>query len=214
MTANRIVLAGANVYFSIMFNTEMKEKYEQEIQLSGAHGEILEAFVRYCYTGQMKITAENVLDVLSAASMYLFDSIQIGCEKHLIEQLTSKPEFTLFIYEIADKYSLTDLIQKSIQMIAKEFRSLVKTDYFFKLSYPLLERILCSDEKFENAEEEIFEAAMKWVEFDMENRKELISNILKSVRLVHMDPMVMVFNQKSKYYFYFNGIDEDGHMLY
>lgn len=193
MPANRIVLAGASEYFFTMFSVDMKEKKAEEIQIGDVVGDTLKALVNFCYTGKIKITSDNVVRVLSAASMLLFHHIQKECEKHLIDQLMAKPELSLCIYKIAHGYSFPELIRKSFEMIGKNFRSLVKMDFFCAMDYPLLSHILCSDTEVTANEEETFEAAMKWVNFDAENREKFIPDILHSIRLVHIDASVMLF---------------------
>lgn len=187
MPANRIVLSAASEYFSTLFTVNMLEKTQKKITMNEVDGETLQALINYCYSGQIKITAENVLKILSVASMFIFDKIKNECQKHLTEQLAVNPGSCLDVLQIAEKYSFDDLYAKSFEMIGKHFRNVVQKAAFSELPYPLFERILQSDKRIFAKEEEIFEAAMKWVNYDVDNRKEFTPEILKSIRLVHID---------------------------
>lgn len=191
MPANRIVLAGASKYFSAMFNNNMREKTESKIPVGEVDGVTLRALVNYCYSGKIMITAENVQKILSAANMMLFDQIKNECVKHLTEQLAVKPDLSLSIFIIADKLSFNTLAKNSFEMISKHLGSVVNNEMFCHIEYSLLQRILESDAEFDIIEEEIYEAAMKWVEFDEENRKKLIPDILQLIRLIYIDHSVI-----------------------
>lgn len=185
------MLAGASDnYFAPMFQHDMKEKKQKEIRVGNMDGETLKSLVDYCHSGQIKITAENVLKVLAASNMTGFQLIMSECEKHLTVQLVAKPNSCLNIYKIAYDYSLVTLMEKSYEMIGKQFRGVAKKNVFCEMEYPMLELILQSDNKIYAKEEEIFEAAMKWVKHDEGERKQFIRNILKSIYLVHIDPLV------------------------
>lgn len=64
-----------------------------------------------------------------------------------------------------------------------------KIDDFMQLDFEILRKILASD-NISVAEEEIFEAAMKWIEYDEVKRKELIGEVLKNVRFTQIDSKV------------------------
>lgn len=119
-----------------------------------------------------------------------FDHIKSECEKHLSNQLIAKPHLCLSIHQIALKHSFNELITKSFANIGRYFRIAVLTPLFSEMEYLQLARILQCDQKFNAEEEEIFEAAMNWVKYDEDNRKQHIPDILKSIRLVHIDTEV------------------------
>lgn len=171
----------------------MREKHQKQVRIEELDGSTLKAMIVYCYTGKLKITSENVLKLLQAGSMLMFDLINDEVELFLIKQLHAKPKLCLEIFQIAERFSFDKLIAESLQMIGKCFRCVVKKPIFGEMQFSLLERILQSNSKFLAREEEIFEAAMKWVKCDKENREMLIPEILKSIRLVHIDASVHFF---------------------
>lgn len=145
--------------------------------------------VGYCYTGEVEITSENILDLLGSASLLNFVKIEKKCKQFLEKQLTSKPELWLEIYQIAEQYSFSDLMDVSICIVCSNFESIAQTIEFCDMEFACLERILEGNYIYGTKEERIFEAAMKWVNF-AEDREQFIPKILKMIRLVRIDKTV------------------------
>ena len=60
----------ANRMIQEMFDLEMKEKYQDPVQIDGFDGKAVKALIDFMYSGEVKIKNENVMDLL-AASDYL-----------------------------------------------------------------------------------------------------------------------------------------------
>ena len=48
----------------------MKERSQEEIEISNILPQVMVSIVDYAYTGEVKVTAENVQDLLSAAGCF------------------------------------------------------------------------------------------------------------------------------------------------
>lgn len=176
----------------------MREKNQTEIKIKQVSGELLKALVNYCYTGKIEINSENILDLLASASMLRFERIEEKCKNFLEKQLVANPKTSLQIFLIADTYSFTDLVDKSVRILCKNFSFNSKLPYFNEISFEYFKRIIDSDEYFDVTEEEIFEAAMNWVDFNRNDRQKFIPNILKLIRLTQINPTVECrFNNKT-----------------
>lgn len=172
-----------------MFTGDMQEKDKKDIKIENINGKMLELLINYCYTGQIQITSENVVDLLASASLLNFEGIEDECRRFLEEQLNTMPELWLEIYRIADSYALNGLCDETIRMACECFRTIAKSEDFLNMKFNVLKRILCSNENVGVTEEEIFEATMKWVNFD-EKREKCIPEILKLLRLTKIDVTV------------------------
>lgn len=181
-----MVLAGASEYFATM----LTDSNEKQIQIENVAGDSLESLVNYCYTGKICIHSKNVLDLVATASMLEFEEIQIECKQFLDTQLKSEPKNCLKIYLIADKYSFIDLMLEAVRVICKYFNVITRTMTFYEMNFNAIERILRSDERFSATEQGIFEAAMKWIDFDKINREDFIPDILKLIRFTQIHPTV------------------------
>lgn len=167
----------------------MQEKTQKEVQIQEVNGETLKLLVGYCYSGEVEITSENLLDLLASAAPLNFIEIEKKCKQFLAKQLTSKPEIWLKIYHIAEKYAFNDLMDATIRIVCKDFESIAQTNDFHDMEFACLEQILKSNDINDVAEEKIFEAAMEWVNF-AEDRKQFIPKILKMIRLAIIDETV------------------------
>lgn len=193
VSAHRMVLAAASEYFSTMFTTDMIEKHQKEIKIKQVTGESLKLLVSFCYTGEIEIKSENVVDLLAAASMFRFEKIEEECRKFLEKQLQANVKTSLRIFLIAEIYSFTALSKKSMKIVCNFFAEVSKTLDFNEIMFEFLKRILDSDERFNVTEEEIFEAAMKWVDYNRSKREKCIPNILKLIRLTQISSAVKFF---------------------
>lgn len=173
-----------------MFGVDMKEKTQKKIEIKYINGKTLKALVNYCYSGQIDITSENVLDIVQSASLMRFEHIETECEEFFKEQLTQNRNLWLLIYGMAEKFLFHDLMDLIIRIICKDFRSIMKTMNFCQMGYTLLKRILSSNEIYNVTEEIIFEAAMTWVKFNSVEREPLIPEILKLLRITEIEASV------------------------
>ena len=66
--AHRVVLSACSDYFRAMFTDPMRERSQDEIQLSGVNAEGLELVLEYIYTSKLSLTLANIQTVLSTAT--------------------------------------------------------------------------------------------------------------------------------------------------
>ena len=70
IAANPIILSCCSRFFEAMFDLEMKEKYQNLVQIHGVDGAAVKSVIDFMYSGEVKITSENVMELI-AASDYL-----------------------------------------------------------------------------------------------------------------------------------------------
>lgn len=58
--AHKVVLASVSPFFLSMFTTELKEKYNQIVNIHNIDSAILEVIVNYMYVFELKFTEQNV----------------------------------------------------------------------------------------------------------------------------------------------------------
>lgn len=168
----------------------MIEKHQNKIKIKQVTGKSLKLLVNYCYTGELRINSGNVVDLLAAASLMGFERIKQECEIFFKKELKSNSKSSFEIFSLAQMYSFTELAKKSFEIICGTFNELSKTSEFYEIHFEYLERILDSEEEFDGTEQDIFEAAMRWVDFNRSEREKFIPNILKLIRLTQIDPKV------------------------
>ena len=68
MQAHRVVLSACSDYFRAMFTDPMRERTQEEIQLSGVQAQGLELVLDYIYTSKLSLTLANIQTVLDTAT--------------------------------------------------------------------------------------------------------------------------------------------------
>ena len=74
-----MVLSCYSKFFETMFETSMKEKYENEVEVDGFDGDIVKILIDFIYTGAISIDTTNVMDVLSASDCLQLDAVKEFC---------------------------------------------------------------------------------------------------------------------------------------
>lgn len=150
----------------------------------------MKLIVDFCYTGQIKITTENVEDLLATAALTHFVKIKYGCKQFLDNQLNQNPRKLYKIYMISKEYAFTDLTNKTLQMICENFEGVSKSVEFLKFDFESLKSIIGGVEPFDVNEQKIFEAAMKWIRRNEAERYHCVPEILKLIHLTQIDVKV------------------------
>ena len=68
LQAHRVVLSACSDYFRAMFTDPMRERSQDEIQLSGIDAKGLELVLEYIYTSKLSLDLSNIQTVLSTAT--------------------------------------------------------------------------------------------------------------------------------------------------
>jgi len=101
----------------------------------------------------------------------------------------------IIFYSVAENYNLTEMRDNVICFIRSRFIEISNTRHFNFLPYERLAFILSDDRLNVATELEVFYAAMRWVNFNREERVCLLSKILRDiVRLHFISPESLVRN--------------------
>ena len=106
---HRAVLAACSSYFEAMFSTGMLESREEKILIQEMDSGVLGKLIDFAYTGDIELTADNVLEFLSASSRLQMDAVQNLCCDYLREQLD--PHNCLEIRSFAEQYGCSSLTE-------------------------------------------------------------------------------------------------------
>lgn len=97
--AHRSVLAAASPYFNAMFTSDVLEAKRERIVIQSLDGDILASLLDFMYTGQIRVTNENVQELLIAGDMIELREVVEICTDHLVRQL--EPSNAVGIYRFA-----------------------------------------------------------------------------------------------------------------
>ena len=97
--AHRSVLAASSPYFNAMFTSDVLEAKRERIVIQSLDGETLAGLLDFIYTGEIRVTNENVQDLLIAGDMIELSEVVEICTEHLVRQL--EPSNAVGIFRFA-----------------------------------------------------------------------------------------------------------------
>lgn len=205
------MMIAASCYFEALLGPNFREgnKTNDTIELTELAGDTLRTVIDFCYTGRVDITADNINElVLAASSMELLDLEQKCCQfwnKHL--QITN----CVNIFLNADKFSFQSLRRKSFRLLCKQFESIPYDDFQRFDSKNLIE--LLKYDRIEANEERIFDCIRYWIGGE-NSRTENVVELLQCVRLERIATQVSHFYTQNVrhcwlfdiFFFFFNSL--------
>ncbi|CAD5217498.1 unnamed protein product [Bursaphelenchus xylophilus] len=187
--AHRCILAAAIPFFNAMFNTEFVESKMQECEINQMSSDSLEAIIDFVYTGKIHLTIQNVTDLLVAADYFQLDILSAECASFLEVKITHSN--VMEVRQIALRHNCKKAVKAADRFIQRHFVALSATRSFLRLDLESVCEFFAMDELHVESEEEIYHAAMRWVNYD-EERKKSAAEILRHVRLTLLDKAFLI----------------------
>ena len=181
LNAHKVVLSACSHYFRAMFTGEMTESREAEVAIKDVDEKATEQLIDFAYTGSIRIDETNVQTVLPAACLMQLTEIQEACCEFLKKQLD--PTNCLGIRSFADTHACSDLLRVADMFAHHNFQEVMESEEFLLLPQDQLIDILSSDELNVVSEEQVYNATMKWIRYNIPERKGKIAEVLQHVRL-------------------------------
>ena len=158
--AHKYVLATSSAVFFAMFYGEIPPK-EFPVRIEDAEEESFKEFLRFLYTDDCKITAENAMGVLYLAKKYLISSLAEKCREFLEGSI--KPENVFAVLEQAIQFDEKELEEKSWDIVSKKTQECLNSEAFCDIGLHTLNALL-NKERLAVTEVELFKAVLKWTD--------------------------------------------------
>ncbi|XP_071181603.1 kelch-like protein 21 isoform X1 [Mytilus galloprovincialis] len=182
---HRNVLAASSPYFRAMFTSELREGKETLVSFNDISAWTMKRIIDYIYTGKLEINTDNVQELLVAGSMLQYEAIVDSCCKFLKCQLD--PYNCLGIEKFAQMHSCHRLEEEAYKHALENFSVVTEQVEFLELTVDSLIRYVSSDWIDVRTEEIVYDAVIKWIEFDVDERKKYITQLLENIRLPVID---------------------------
>ncbi|KAM9850585.1 kelch-like protein 6 [Aulostomus maculatus] len=192
---HRAILAAASQYFRAMFCSGLRESYEERVEMKGLDKGTMNTLLQYTYTSRALFTYSNVQKVLEAASQFQFLRVVDACAGFLRKSLHL--ESCIGILNLAETFALQALKMRAEEYITCQFSQVIQRQDFLDLPGDSLENILQRDELDVRTEEFVFEALMRWIRAQQDERYPLLARLLSRVRLPLLEPAYFVENVES-----------------
>ncbi|XP_065213646.1 kelch-like protein 5 isoform X2 [Planococcus citri] len=196
INAHKVVLCATSDYFAAMFTTNLKESSQSEVILHEMDGEILYKLILYCYTGKIDLHEDTVESMLAIASILQLGEVTRACCSFLKKQL--HPSNCIGICLFADRQGCDDLKKAAQKYTADYFMDVIQNQEFLALPEDEVFKLLSSDDLSVPAEDDIFKALMKWVEYNEPIRSKNIGKLLGVVRLPLLQPSFIADHVETK----------------
>ena len=158
--AHKYVLATSSAVFYAMFYGDLAQK-ESTINLADADEEGFQDFLRFLYTDECKITAENGVQILYLAKKYLVSSLAKKCCEVL--KTSVKPENVFVLLEQAMQFDEKELEEKCWRIISEKTLESINSEGFTNIKSDTLNALLKRD-IWTTTEVELFQGVLKWVD--------------------------------------------------
>ncbi|XP_044581842.1 kelch-like protein 18 [Cotesia glomerata] len=189
-SAHRVVLAATIPYFHAMFLNNMVESKLSEITLQGFESMALEALINYAYSGRIVLNKTNVQSIMVGASFLQLQSVRDACADFLKSHL--HPNNALGISLFADRLNCSSLVEESTKYIQQYFHQVSLSDEFLVLSVTDLKELISKDDLYVMSESQVFEAVIRWIKHNVEERLIHLPKLLILVRLPLLSPEYLV----------------------
>ena len=191
--AHKYVLATSSAVFFAMFYGEIPPK-EFPIRIEDAEEESFKEFLRFLYTDDCEITAENAIRVLYLAKKYLISSLTEKCCEILVASI--KPENVFAVLEQAMQFDEKELKKKSWDIVSKKTRECLNSEAFCDIGLHTLNALL-KKKRLAITEVELFKAVLKWtdsecarqginIEEDKTARRRILGDSVYEIRFLEM----------------------------
>lgn len=109
------------------------------------------------------------------------EDVLLQCRDYLVKKINA--ENCVRMLSIGDLFSCSELKQSAKRMVEHKFPMVYRQEAFLQLSHELLIDVLSSDNLNVEKEETVREAAMLWLEYNMEARSQHLSSVLSQIRI-------------------------------
>ncbi|XP_055703551.1 kelch-like protein diablo [Phlebotomus papatasi] len=188
--AHRVILSACSPYFRAMFTGELEESRQTEVTIRDIDENAMELLIDFCYTSHIVVEESNVQTLLPAACLLQLAEIQDICCEFLKRQLD--PTNCLGIRAFADTHSCRELLRIADKFTQHNFQEVMESEEFLLLPVGQLVDIICSDELNVRSEEQVFNAVMAWLKYNVSDRRQHLAQVLQHVRLPLLSPKFLV----------------------
>lgn len=175
------MLVASSHYFQAMFTGGLCEKDQSSVELHGISAEIFDTLLSFIYSGQVAIKQSNVEELMIAADMLELNVVFAECTDFLVQEL--QPQNAIGIYRFANDHNFWQLTFHTVKYIEDNFPKVCNEDEIYELDKNEFSKFLLSENLKIDSEFQIFQAAIRWINQDIVERRQYVFDILKNVRL-------------------------------
>uniref|UniRef100_A0A3P8UKJ2 BTB domain-containing protein n=1 Tax=Cynoglossus semilaevis TaxID=244447 RepID=A0A3P8UKJ2_CYNSE len=161
---HRALLASSSEYFWALFGETTAERSAGSVSLPLLTAEGMDALLDFLYSGWLSVSSSSLSAVLQAARYLQVAPAVAICERFMVDGLNA--ENCCCYANLAEHYTLTNVLEASHQTISAEMKMLVQTnrDDLLQLNFRSLMQILDMMEIPGVQEVELVKLALDWLD--------------------------------------------------
>ena len=179
MRANRMILSRYSKVFEKMFRSQMKEQYQDAIEIKDFDGEAIKLLIDFIYKREISFNQDNVMKLLKASNFLQLAEIAEFCFRFLESGLMV--DNCLDILSAYMLYKPESSLDSVYRFVVESIEKIVETDWFKSLSKDELIAIIPNLSNAEQAS--IYKAIRIWVEHDSDHRNKNFPCLFKLIDL-------------------------------
>ena len=180
--AHRNVLSQASPFFEKLLSSDMKESNEGVIRLPTVIDSRMADILHFIYNGSVQLTSqENAEKLIEAADFLLLSNVKTIAAKFLEQHMTT--ETCISMNYLAEQYSCEELVASTRKFINSNFTTVTASKEFLNLPSSGVDEWISSDDIMIDAEENVFEIIIRWIDHDKSERSGKFSELFSHVRL-------------------------------
>lgn len=187
---HKCLMIASSDYFAAMFlRSGMQEARQDKIELKGVCSQGLQYLLDFIYTGELKLSIQNIEQILRAVSHLQVKYAIKLCEEFLCEALNETN--CIQILNLVDLFSIKEIKTEIDLYILRNFSKLIQNEQYKKLNMEQICFYLESNKLKVYPEIKVFEACVEWIkdhlnEFD--SKQHAIYQLMQYVRFNTMKP--------------------------
>ncbi|XP_052791911.1 kelch-like protein 10 [Mya arenaria] len=179
---HRAIMSACSPYFRALFTNELFNTDRKEVVIPGVSAEAMKIIIDYAYTRRIDVCPDNVELLLPAADQFHVNGMVKACCDYLAAEMTA--ENCIGIYKFAKTYFCHQLERTAARFLMQNFITISKdSNEFLQLTCEELAEVLSRDELNVKNEEIVFDAVLRWIDYDPERRKSSIAKLMRAIRL-------------------------------
>ena len=183
--AHRAVLAAASPFFESMFVGEFSEPEGEPIYIEEVDEDTLVAMVDFAYTASIKLTDRNIYFIFEAAELFQFSGLRAACFKFFKQQMNQSNCIRTWLF--AESHNCTELLEAALKFVECNFPDIVHGREFLEIEQPdIISKLVSLEDIAITSEEQVYEAVLRWVHYNVSKRKEHTAEVFKNVRFPSM----------------------------
>ena len=183
--AHRIVLASCSGYFESMFIGEFSEPEGVPVVIEEVDEHALSTLIDFAYTSCITLTQGNVYNLFEAADTLEFQGVKNACFRFFRSQMNKTNCIRTWLF--AESHNCTELLDASLKYIEVNFLNIVRGREFMSVETDTVCRILSLENIAITCEEQVYEAVIGWLNYDIEGRREDAYRVLQTIRFPSMN---------------------------